>query len=243
VSALPLTWVEAQLGEMAETSLGKMLSSKAKLGLNARPYLRNKNVQWGRIDVDDLLEMDFDDDEWEFFRLRDGDLLVCEGGEVGRAAIWRGGSGVAFQKALHRIRPAPGVLPEYLRYAFDWMASTNAFARYVTGSTINHLPQEDLRRLPIPLPPTAEQARIVDALEAHFSRLENLESLIQTLVGRIERRGGRIGALRRATLDQAFNGALLPQDSADEPASILLDRIRSEFEPALVRARRRRVSA
>lgn len=243
MSALPRTWVEAPLGEIAETSLGKMLSSKAKLGLNPRPYLRNKNVQWGRIDVDDLLEMDFDDDEWEFFRLRDGDLLVCEGGEVGRAAIWHSLSKVGFQKALHRVRPAPGVLPEYLRYAFDWMASTNAFARYVTGSTINHLPQEDLRRLPIPLAPTSEQQRVVEALEANFSRLENLENVIQTLVGRIERRGGRIGALRRAILERAFSGSLVPQDPANEPASVLLDRIRKEFETAAVRTRRRRITA
>ena len=98
VAELPAGWVEATLGEVATTQLGKMLSSKAKTGSGTRPYLRNKNVQLGYFDLTDVWEMDFSDGEFERFRIRSGDLLACEGGEVGRAAIWRGQiADVAFQ--------------------------------------------------------------------------------------------------------------------------------------------------
>jgi type I restriction enzyme S subunit len=115
VSQLPPGWAFTTLGEIAETRLGKMLSKKARMGNGSRPYLRNKNVQWGRIELDDVLEMDFTEAELERFGVLAGDLLVCEGGEVGRAAIWRGQlEWIGYQKALHRVRPLGEIAPEYL---------------------------------------------------------------------------------------------------------------------------------
>ena len=173
MTELPPGWVTAELGDVADTRLGKMLSQKAKVGTDPRPYLRNKSVQWGRIDVDDLPTMDFDPDELERFQVLDGDLLVCEGGEVGRSAIWRGQlDWVGYQKALHRVRPSAGVSPEFLFYTFMWLAQSNALDEYVTGSTIKHLPQEDLRRIVIPVPPLNEQQRIVSAIEHHLAGLD-----------------------------------------------------------------------
>ena len=201
--SLPPGWTETTIGEVAETKLGKMLSAKSKVGTNPRPYLRNKNVQWGRIDVDDLLGMDFSDEEFELFRLRPDDLLVCEGGEVGRAAIWRDPAReIAFQKALHRIRPRAEVKPEFLLYLLMWFSESNAFERFVTGSTIKHLPQEDLRRLPLPLPPLAEQRRIVAAIEEQFSRLDSTDPTLKASAQRL------IG-LRGLLMRNAFAG--LPQ--------------------------------
>jgi type I restriction enzyme S subunit len=198
VSELPPGWVEVTLGEIAETRLGKMLSKKAKVGNGSRPYLRNKNVQWGRIDLDDLLEMDFTEAELDRFRVVPGDLLVCEGGEVGRAAIWRAQlDWIGYQKALHRVRPLGGVAPEFLLYLLMWLAQTNAFDPHVTGSTIRHLPQEDLRVLPVPLPPLNEQRRIVAAIEEHLSRLDAADASLAAAQARRT-------ALRRATLAHAF---------------------------------------
>lgn len=200
MSELPPGWADAPLVDIAETRLGKMLSAKARGGPNPRPYLRNKNVQWGRFDLSDLLVMDFDDEEFERFRVVPGDLLVCEGGEVGRAAIWRGQiEDVGYQKALHRVRPAPGVSAEYLLYAFRWFADTHAFESFITGSTINHLPQEDIRRLPIPLPPEAEQRRIVAAIEEQFSRIDAAEESLL-------RAKKRLSLLRSAALTAAVDG-------------------------------------
>jgi type I restriction enzyme S subunit len=181
-------WVEASLGEVAETRLGKMLSKKARNGTAPRPYLRNKNVQWGRIDLDDLASMDFDDGELDRFEVRPGDLLVCEGGEVGRAAIWRGSvEWIGYQKALHRVRPRGGVAPGYLLYCFMWLAQSRQFDRHVTGSTIRHLPQEDLREVAIPLPPLNEQRRIVAAIEEHLSRLDAADASLAAAARRVDR--------------------------------------------------------
>jgi type I restriction enzyme, S subunit len=181
VSQLPTGWIETPLGGIAETQLGKMLSKKSKTGVGSRPYLRNKNVQWGRFDLTDVAEMDFTDGEFEKFRLRPGDLLVCEGGEVGRAAVWRGQiDNCTYQKAIHRVRPVDGVLADYLRYVLEYLANTHALEPHITGSTIKHLPQEDLRILLVPLAPTNEQRRIVGAIEEQLSRLDAAElSLLQ----------------------------------------------------------------
>jgi type I restriction enzyme S subunit len=180
-------WSEATLGEVAETRLGKMLSKKARSGNGSRPYLRNKNVQWARIELDDLLEMDFTDAELERFRVEPGDLLVCEGGEVGRAAIWRGQlDWIGYQKALHRVRPLGGMASEYLLYLFMWLGQTNAFDAHVTGSTIKHLPQEDLRLLRVPLPALNEQRRIVAAIEEHLSRLDAADASLAAALRRLD---------------------------------------------------------
>jgi type I restriction enzyme S subunit len=182
---LPPGWVETTLGEIADTSLGKMLDRGKATGTHLVPYLRNVNVQWGRIDLEDVLTMDITPGEQDFFRLREGDLLVCEGGEIGRCAIWVGGAeNMAFQKALHRVRPYGGIDPRYLRYCLEYMSVSGALFPFATGSTIKHLPQQQLRRLPLRLPPLAEQRRIVASLEDHLSRLDAGGAQVQKAVRR-----------------------------------------------------------
>ena len=100
---------------IADIQLGKMLSPKAKTGASAFPYLRNQNVQWGHIKLDDLAKMDFSVKEREKFKLRIGDLLICEGGEPGRCAIWtEERTNCYYQKAIHRVRPRKGVAADCL---------------------------------------------------------------------------------------------------------------------------------
>lgn len=169
----PPGWHVRTLGDVAETRLGKMLDKGKAGGAPTMPYLRNANVQWGRIDLSDVLQIEIPDDERERFSLRHGDLLVCEGGEIGRCAIWTGSDGVmAYQKALHRVRSGPDVDFGYLRYLLDLYSRDGTLRRHATGSTIAHLPQEALRRLPVLLPLLEEQRRIVDLLEDHLSRLD-----------------------------------------------------------------------
>jgi type I restriction enzyme, S subunit len=127
----------------------------------------------GRVDTDDLLTMELADDERERFGVREGDLLVCEGGEIGRCAIWRGREDyIAYQKALHRIRPSEFLDTRFLRYLFEHHSLSGTLAGMSTGTTIAHLPQQQLRRVPVPLPPVEVQRRIVDLLEDHLSRLD-----------------------------------------------------------------------
>jgi len=172
VNALPAGWRVLRLGDLAETALGKMLDAARPKGILRVPYLRNVNVQWGRIDTADVREIALNADERDRFRLKTGDLLVCEGGEIGRAAIWRGRTEyMAYQKALHRVQSRGDLDLTYLRYLLEYYADTGELRSRATGSTILHLPQQKLRELPVPLPPIAEQHRIVEALESNLSRL------------------------------------------------------------------------
>lgn len=102
---LPHGWAWAAVKDVAEARLGKMLDRAKNSGKPYR-YLRNTNVQWFEITTDDLKTMLIEGEEIEKFILQDGDVLICEGGHPGRAAAWRGQlPDVAFQKALHRVRP------------------------------------------------------------------------------------------------------------------------------------------
>lgn len=181
-----MSWPTAPLGTVAETALGKMLDRSKTRGHPSVPYLRNQNVQWGRIDTSDVLTMELADEERDRFGVRPGDLLVCEGGEIGRAAIYEGGEAfMAFQKALHRVRPSSTLSPLFLRYYLESAASSGVLARFSTGSTIAHLPQERLRRIPVPLPSTDEQRQIVEIIEDHLSRLDAADGGISTALARV----------------------------------------------------------
>ena len=200
---LPKGWAWTKIGEVAETSLGKMLDRAKNTGEHKVPYLRNVNVQWGRIDLDDVLSMEIPPDKQEFFRLRRGDLLVCEGGEVGRCAIWPGGdSYMAFQKALHRVRPFQGIEVKFLLYLFEYLSATGKLLTYATGSTIKHLPQQKLRGIKFGLPPLAEQRRIVGVLESELSRLDAAKTLVDKSSARVE-------SLWGAVLEGVVEGSLL----------------------------------
>lgn len=203
MSNLPPGWMQVKLADVASTQLGRMLSSRRETGAYARPYLRNRDVQWGHINVSDLPNMDFSPKDADRFRLTPGDVLVCEGGEVGRAAIWKDQIAECyFQKAIHRVQTSEALSPEFLRYLLEHYARSKAFASFTSGSTIAHLPQEDLRNLPINLPSRAEQERIVTAIEEQFSRLD-------AGVAALTRAGQNLGRMRAAVLQAAVTGILV----------------------------------
>ncbi|MCA1676277.1 MAG: restriction endonuclease subunit S [Actinobacteria bacterium] len=201
--SIPRGWTVKSLDQLAETALGKMLDRGKRRGLTQVPYLRNVNVQWDRIDTSDLLTMELADNERERFRVREGDLLVCEGGEVGRAAIWNGREEyLAYQKALHRVRSRGDLDLKFLRYLLEHYRHDGTLARYSTGSTIAHLPQQKLQALPIPHPPSIEQQRIVEILDDHLSRLGAALSSAKTAQQRL-----------KSLLVSAFRQLLLPAHS------------------------------
>jgi type I restriction enzyme S subunit len=210
---LPNGWEWTTLGEIAESRLGKMLDRKKDTGEHPKPYLRNINVQWGRIDTNDVLTMDIPPEQQDFFRIIPGDLLVCEGGEIGRCAIWRQETGyMAFQKALHRVRPLNGIAPEYLRYLMEYLSIQGQLLSFATGSTIKHLPQEQLRRLPVPLAPLAEQQRIVSVLEDHLSRVEAAVKQLRMVAQRASR-------MRDRVMEAAATGAFLELENRNHAAA------------------------
>jgi type I restriction enzyme S subunit len=168
-----MSWPTQQLDKVADFRLGKMLDGKKNKG-ELMPYLANVNVRWGEFDLTDLREMRFEDHERDTFGLSYGDIVMCEGGEPGRCAIWKDERpGMMIQKALHRIRPHACLDHEFLFYTFLHMGRTGQFAPLFTGATIKYLPREKLELLEIPIPPLSVQRRIADILSAYDGLVEN----------------------------------------------------------------------
>lgn len=185
MSKLPVGWEWTTIGEVAATSLGKMLDKKQATGLHPTPYLRNINVRWGSFDLSDLAEMDIRPEELDRVLAQPGDVIACEGGEPGRAAVWRGPGRVALQKALHRIQPSEAISSDYLSLLLQHLSLTQQLEPLFTGTTIKHMPQEKLRLIEVPLAPRPEQERIVAAVYEHLSSLDRGERQLASALRRL----------------------------------------------------------
>lgn len=171
---VPSTWVWVRFGDIFECRLGKMLD-KAKNRGHLRPYLRNANVRWGSFDLSDVLEMRLEDHEVTDVTVRKGDLVICEGGEPGRAAVWDSEKPFVIQKALHRARPYL-VDARYYQIHLRVDCASGRVAESFTGATIQHFTGQVLDKHTVTLPPLAEQHRIVARVDELMSLLDRLEA-------------------------------------------------------------------
>jgi type I restriction enzyme S subunit len=216
---VPDGWAVVSAAQVAAMSLGKMLDREKHQTGTRLPYLRNVNVRWGWVDMSDLKEMFFEPDELDRFGLLPGDVLVCEGGEPGRAAVWtEANSKMTFQKAIHRVRCSRFLEGKYLVTLLEDYAKSGRLERFFTGSTIKHFTGETFATLPLPLPPLAEQAEIVAEVDRRLSVAHAAETQVEHALQRAAR-------LRQAILKRAFEGKLVEQDPTDEPAAILMEGI------------------
>lgn len=168
-----MIWEQKPLAEVADFCLGKMLDQNKNRG-EALPYLANVNVRWGDFDFENLREMRFEPGEIERYGLRYGDIVMCEGGEPGRCAVWKDQvPGMMIQKALHRIRPHACLDSTFLFYAFLKKRKNDELSGLFTGSTIKHLPKEKLAKVKVDIPPIAIQRRIASILSAYDDLIEN----------------------------------------------------------------------
>lgn len=176
-----MRWEKVQLGDVTESCLGKMLDQEKNKG-EYQPYLANINVRWGEFDLDDLPEMRFEEHEEERYGLKYGDLLICEGGEPGRCAIWKNQlPNMKIQKALHRVRVNQEMDYRYLFYWFLLAGKNNALDQYFTGATIKHIPGQKLKQVIIDKPPIEIQNRIADILSVYDDLIENNQKQIKLL--------------------------------------------------------------
>ena len=175
-------WKKVKLGEVAESCLGKMLDAAKNHG-EYQPYLANLNVRWGGFDIDNLSQMRFEEDENERYGIKYGDLIICEGGEPGRCAIWKEQlPNMKIQKALHRVRAKKSILNNfYLFYWFLHAGKLNWLDQYCTGATIKHLPGQKLKEVVIDMPPIDIQNRIATILSRYDSLIENYQKQIKLL--------------------------------------------------------------
>ncbi|MBZ5666804.1 MAG: restriction endonuclease subunit S [Acidobacteriia bacterium] len=222
--ASPSCWTYVTLRDLAlDASLGKMLDREKNRG-HERVYLGNINVRWGSFDLDYSTTMKIEDREVSRYALRKGDLVICEGGEPGRCAVWQGADDEVFiQKALHRVR-FPAMYEPRFGYLYVLYAnSTGKLEELFTGSTIKHLTGEGLRQVTFPLCSGAEQAEIIRIVEQKLSLADELENELESAIN-------RASAFRQSVLRRAFSGRLVPHDPNDVPASTLLECIRAERE-------------
>ena len=176
-----MSWEKVRLGDVTDSCLGKMLDQEKNKG-DYHPYLANVNVRWGSFDLENLPQMRFEDDEQERYGLKYGDLIICEGGEPGRCAIWKDAiPNMKIQKALHRVRVHDCLDYRYLFYWFLWAGKRGALEQYFTGATIKHMPGQKLKSVIIDMPPIETQRRIADILSAYDELIENNRKQIKLL--------------------------------------------------------------
>ena len=178
VGVIPKDWGVSTVGAEFSVQLGKMLDAAKNTGVS-KPYIGNRSVQWGRIDLSDIDTVPMTSADLRRFRLRSGDLLACEGGEIGRAAIWNDPMPECYyQKALHRLRPKRSYDAYLMMSLLQLWASTGHLTNYVTQTSIAHLPKDKFEDVPLPVPRIAEQRAIASVLSDVDELIGSLEALI-----------------------------------------------------------------
>ena len=221
---IPDSWEWVTLQTIATSSLGKTLD-KAKNKGDLKPYLCSINVYWDGIDLTTVKEARLEENELPKYLLRPGDLLICEGGDVGRSAVWESTQEMYYQNALHRVRFYGGINPHYFQLLLECYKGNQILDAYSKGMTIKHLVQTALNTIVFPLPPLSEQTRIVDAVNRLLPYLHSYDKAEQKLTAL---NTGFPEALKKSILQEAVQGKLVSQDPSDEPAEALLERIRAE---------------
>ena len=217
---IPEGWVWCRLGTLFMHNTGKALNSSNTEGIKL-PYITTSNVYWEGFELFNLKSMCFSESEIEKCTVVKGDLLVCEGGDIGRSAIWNFDEPIMIQNHIHRLR-AYLPLETELYYYFMYLYKFNGM---ITGNGIGlqGLSSKRLHAIIVPLPPINEQQRIVKCVEQLLSQSTNINKHIKSLKGTIEN-------IKSKILDLAIRGKLVPQNPNDEPASVLLERIQAEKE-------------
>ncbi|MCR5225873.1 MAG: restriction endonuclease subunit S [Eubacterium sp.] len=219
---IPESWEWVRLGDIFQHNTGKALNASNRDG-NLLEYITTSNLYWNRFELDSLRKMYFTDSEIEKCTVSKGDLLVCEGGDVGRAAIWCYDHDIRIQNHIHRLRAYVEVCTEYFYYLFYLYKNVGLIGG--KGIGIQGLSANALHKLLFPLPPVAEQRRIINRIseiKPYTDRYENISIIIDDLNASFP------NLLKKSILQQAVMGKLVPQDENDEPASVLLERIRAE---------------
>lgn len=224
---LPAEWQWTTVGAIGQVQGGIQKQPKRAPDHNHYPFLRVANVLRGRLELKEIHRIELFGQELDRLRLEPDDLLVVEGNgsasEIGRMAIWNGQvADCVHQNHIIRIRLNPGVSPRYVETYWNSPAGSYALTSVASSTSgLFTLSVSKIKSIRVPLPPLPEQERIVAEVERRFSVLDEME---QTVAHGLK----RAARLRQAILHKAFTGQLVPQDLDDEPASVLLDRIRAE---------------
>ena len=175
---MPSGWCMCHINDIAESLLGKTLDKSKDTG-KTKAYLCALNVKWFSFDFTTQKKFLIEPKDFERYAVVKGDLMVCEGGDVGRAAIWTYDKEMYYQNALHRIRTNEAITNKYLLYLLYYFKGNGTIDYLCKGVTIKHFTQETMNKLDIPLPPIAEQHRIVTKIKELFSRLDTIQNQLE----------------------------------------------------------------
>ncbi len=222
---LPEGWCWASVEQLGDVQLGRQRSPKNRSDRYPTKYIRAANLTEEGLDITDVLDMEFQPKELGAYRLHPGDILLSEASgspdQVGKPIVWNGEiEDCCFQNTVIRLRPT-GIPSEYPLTVFRHYYRSKMFAKVSAGVGINHLSAAKFSVLPFPLAPLVEQKEIASEVEERLSVIAVSEQQIQANLRRAAR-------LRQSILKRAFAGKLVAQNPADEPASVLLARIRAE---------------
>lgn len=230
---VPAHWEVVPVSYRYEVQLGKMLDGNKVTGEHLRPYLRVFDVQWDKINVDDLPEMDFDQEDRIRYRLKAGDLLVNEGGSyVGRSAVWRGEMEECYyQKALHRLRPHDKAADtaEFFLFVMENATRQGVFVARGNQATIEHLTAEALRRYRFAFPPRQEQEDIAAFLRRETERYGALVTEQEKLIDLLKEK-------RQAVISRAVTKGLDPQVPMKDSGIAWLGEVPAHWRTGQIRA-------
>ena len=221
---IPESWEWVRLGNLFQHNTGKALNASNHEGTLLQ-YITTSNLYWNRFELASLKKMYFTDAEISKCTVTNGDLLVCEGGDIGRAAIWRYDYDICIQNHIHRLRSYIPLCTEFFYYLFYLYKNAGWIGG--KGIGIQGLSSNAIHALLFPLPPLNEQKRIVEKLQElkpYTNKYDFASNKIDTLNNAFPEQ------LKKSILQEAVQGKLVPQDPADEPASALLEHIRTEKE-------------
>ena len=217
---IPSNWKWVHLNEIAVSSLGKTLNKSTDKGELCR-YLCSINIHWDEIILETVKTARFEEDEKEKYRLCKNDLLICEGGDSGRCAIWESDEEMYYQNALHRVRFFCNINPKLYCYIIEFYKKSGIIAFFSKGIGIQHLVQFSLNAMWLPLPPLREQERIVDKLKAVMDVIDIIDSLQKKYCSNIE-------VLKNKIIDAGIRGKLTEQLPEDGDAETLYTQIQEE---------------